>query len=135
MRNLFGLLLLTPLIVMLLAAFGSAHPHDRGLDWLTPSVLLGGQLLYVAGIGFSFRIMAPLTFTLCFLIAVHCASLASDAKRDSQPAALGWEGRMFLVGFGAILGAPTIVFAGLAAYLAVSTGARILPRYVMLPGN
>jgi hypothetical protein len=135
MRNLFGLLLLTPLIVMLLAAFGSAHPHDRGLDWLTPSVLLGGQLLYVAGIGFSFRIMAPLTFTLCVLIAVHCASLASEAKPDSRTAALGWEGRMFLVGFGAILGAPTIVFAGLAAYLAVTTGARILPRYVMLPGN
>lgn len=140
MRNLFGLLLLTPLIVMLLAAFGSAHPHDRGLDWLTPSVLLGGQLLYVAGIGFSFRIMAPLTFTLCVLIAVHCASLASaslasEAKRDSRPAALGWEGRMFLVGFGAILGAPVIVFAGLAAYLAVSTGARILPRYVAPPRN
>ena len=135
MRNLFGLLLLTPLIVMLLAAFGSAHPHDRGLDWLTPSVLLGGQLLYVAGIGFSFRIMAPLTFTLCVLIAVHCASLASGAKPDSRAAALGWEGRMFLVGFGAILGAPVIVFAGLAAYLAVSTGARILPRYVAPPGN
>jgi hypothetical protein len=135
MRNLFGLLLLTPLIVMLLAAFGSAHPHNRGLDWLTPSVLLGGQLLYIAGIGFSFRILAPLTFALCVLTAVHCVSLASEARPDSQKAALGWEGRMFVVGFGAILGAPELVFAGLAAYLAVSTGARILPRYVALPRN
>jgi hypothetical protein len=105
------------------------------MDWLTPSVLLGGQLLYIAGIGFSFRILAPLTFTLCVLTAVHCASLAIDARRDRQRAALGWESRMFVVGFGAILGAPELVFAGLAAYLAVSTGARILPRYVAPPRN
>ncbi len=133
MRNLPGLLLFTPLVVMLLAAFGSAHPHDRGLDWLTPAVLLGGQLLYIGAVGFSFRVPAALTFTLCVLTALHCASLASGASPGSKKAALGWEGRMFVVGFGAILGAPAVVFAGLALYLAVTTGARVLPRYIALP--
>src|SRR6202042_1334343 len=46
MRELPGILLFTPLVVMLLAAFGSRHPHDGRLDWLTPAVLLAGQLLY-----------------------------------------------------------------------------------------
>ena len=40
MRNLPGILLLTPLVVMLLAGFGATHPHDGRLDWLTPAVLL-----------------------------------------------------------------------------------------------
>jgi hypothetical protein len=138
MRNLPGLLLLTPLVVLLLAGFGSAHPHDRGLDWLTPAVLLGSQLLYVAAVGFSFRVLAPLTFTLCALTAVHCASLA-DADRGRSglwPAArLGWEARMLIVGVGAIVGLPVVAYAALAAYLAVTTGVRVLPRYAVVPPN
>jgi hypothetical protein len=148
MRNLPGLLLLTPLVVMLLAAFGSAHRHDRGLDWLTPAVLLGGQLLYMAAIGFSFRVPAPLTFTLCALTAVHCASLArfpggasgtglgnaeSQNAWQRAGAGLGWEGRMLIVGAGAMAGVPALTFAALGAYLAARTGARVLPRYVALP--
>jgi hypothetical protein len=135
MRNLPGLLLLTPLVVMLLAAFGSAHPHDRGLDWLTPGVLLGGQLLYTTAVGFSFGVPAPITFTLCALIGLHCASLAGGASGDGQNAGqragsgLGWEGRMFMVGIGAMAAVPAVAFAALAAYLAVGTSSRILPRY------
>jgi hypothetical protein len=155
-RSLPGLLLLTPLVVMLLAAFGSAHPHDRGLDWLTPTVLLAGQLLYTTAVGFSFGVPAPITFTLCALTALHCVSLApragasltggaggadlaSGASGDGQNAGqwagagLGWEGRMLIVGVGAMAGVPAVAFTALALYLVVSTSSRILPRYVALP--
>jgi len=149
MRNLPGLLLLTPLVVMLLAAFGSAHPHDRSMDWLTPSVLLAGQLLYTTAVGFSFGVPGPITFTLCALTALQCASLAGSASLASDAswagggatqnagqwagAGLGWEGRMLIVGVGAMAGVPAIAFTLLGLYLAVSTSSRILPRYAAPP--
>jgi hypothetical protein len=149
MRSLVGLLLLTPLVVMLLAAFGSAHPHDRGLDWLTPAVLLAGQLLYIAAVGYAFRVPVALTFALCALIGLRCASRAllsgaspvSLGEGDSQDAGqvpgdrLGWEGRMLIVGAGAMVGAPVVAYAGLAAYVAVVTGLAVLPRYVAFPAR
>jgi hypothetical protein len=147
MHSLAGLLLLTPLVVMLLAAFGSAHPHHRGLDWLTPSVLLAGQLLYIAAVGYAFGVPAALTFTLCALIGLRCTSRAalgsgvsgaSLGAGDGQDARvpgerLGWEGRMLIAGAGAMVGAPLAAYAGLAAYVAVVTGAGVLPRYVAFP--
>jgi len=121
MRNLPGLLLLTPLVVMLLAAFGSAHPHDGRLDWLTPAVLLSAQLVYLATLGFSFRIPAAVTFAVCALTALRYVELASRVRPrawhppDTWP---GWEGRMLVAGLGAISGIPAIGYLALAAYLA-----------------
>jgi hypothetical protein len=132
MRNLPGLLLLTPLVVMLLAAFGSANPHDRGLDWLTPAVLLAGQLEYTAALGFSFRVPALLTFTLCALITLRHVSLAPLDQRSAAwgPGAwLGWEGRMFVVGAGAMLGIATVAFAALAVQLTVLICGSLLSGY------
>jgi hypothetical protein len=158
-HSLAGLLLLTPLVVMLLAAFGSAHPHHRGLDWLTPAVLLAGQVLYIAAVGYAFRVLAPLTFTLCGLIGLRCASravfagaasrarlgggasqagLSEEDRQDTGQVPgerLGWEGRMLIAGAGAMVGAPLAAYAGLAAYVAVVTGAAVLPRYVPFPGT
>jgi hypothetical protein len=136
MRNLPGLLLLTPLVVMLLAAFGSANPHDRGLDWLTPAVLLAGQLEYTAALGFSFRVPTLLTFTLCALITLRQVSLASLDQRSAAwgPGAwLGWEGRMFVVGAGAMLGIPTVAFAALAVQLAALICGSLLSGYARYP--
>jgi hypothetical protein len=120
MRNLPGILLLTPLVVMLLAAFGSSHPHDGRLDWLVPAVLVAGQLVYVAAIGFSFGVPPPLTFTLCSLIALRYVGLPRDdlggAAADTR---LGWEGRMLAVGIGAMLGITTIAYAALVVYVGV----------------
>ncbi len=122
MRNLPGLLLLTPLVVMLLAAFGSAHPHDGRLDWLVPAVLMAGQLVYIAAIGFSFGVWAPVTFTLCALIALRYVDLARRDRKNPARAAetrLGWEGRMLAVGIGAMLGITAIAYVALAAYVGV----------------
>ena len=122
MRNLPGVLLLTPLVVMLLAAFGSTHPHDGRLDWLTPAVLLAGQLVYLATVGFSFRIPAPVTFGVCALTALRYVELATSVRpRAWHPpdTRLGWEGRMLVAGLGAMLGIPTVGYLVLAAYLAM----------------
>jgi hypothetical protein len=121
MRNLGGLLLLTPLIVMLLAAFGSGHPHNGRLDWLVPALLVAGQLVYIAAIGFSFGVWAPVTFTLCALIALRYVDLARPDRRDAPGGAatrLGWEGRMLVVGIGAMLGITTVAFVALSVYVA-----------------
>jgi hypothetical protein len=136
MRNLPGLLLLTPLVVTLLAGFGSAHPHDRGLDWLTPAVLMAVQLEYAAAIGFSFRVPPPLTFTLCALIALRHVSLARGDQLNparALGARFGWEGRMLVVGVGAMLGVATVAYVALAAQVAWLVADSLLPRYAGFP--
>jgi hypothetical protein len=129
MRDLPGFLLFTPLVVMLLAAFGSRHPHDGRLDWLTPAVLLAGQLVYFAAVGFSFRVPPPVTFTLCGLVALHYLELAGRGWPDADQAPdtrLGWEGRMFIAGLGAMIGIAMIAYLALSAYLAVLVCSKIL---------
>lgn len=136
MRNLPGLLLLTPLVVMLLAGFGSTHPHDRELDWLTPAVLLAAQLEYAAAVGFSFRVPPPLTFTLCALIALRHVSLARGDQLNTARvpgARFGWEGRMLVVGAGAMLGIATIAYAALAVQVAWLVADTQLPHYAGFP--
>jgi hypothetical protein len=120
MRNLPGFLLLTPLVVMLLAAFGSTHPHDGRLDWLTPAVLLAGQLVYLATVGFSFRIPAPVTFGVCALTALRYVELATRPRRPGwhpPDTRLGWEGRMLVAGLGPMFGIAIAGYLVLAAYL------------------
>ena len=122
MRNLPGVLLLTPLVVMLLAAFGATHPHDGRLDWLTPGVLLAGQLVYLATVGFSFRIPAPVTFGVCALTALRYVELAARATPPTwhpPDTRLGWEGRMLIAGVAATLGIGTVGYLALTTYLAI----------------
>jgi hypothetical protein len=144
MRNQAGILLLAPMVVLLLAAPGSSHPHDRRLDWLTPAVLLVSQLVYVAAVGFAFRVPAPVTYGLCGLIALRHAELAicgpdgselrhrerSDGWRVADTK-LGWEGRMLVVGVGAIVGIPLVAYVALAAYLVVLICMRVTASCVV----
>jgi hypothetical protein len=121
LRNLPGILLLTPLVVMLLAAPGNSHPHDGRLDWMVPAVLLAGQLVYVAALGFSFRIPAAVTFALCAAVALRYLDLTTRDPNEGQipDTRLGWEGRMLAVGLGAMFGIGMIAFLAMTAYLGV----------------
>jgi len=121
LRNLPGILLLTPLVVMLLAAPGNSHPHDGRLDWLAPAVLLTGQFIYVAALGFSFRIPAAVTYALCATIALRYLDLATRDPEEGQipDTRLGWEGRMLAVGLGAMFGIGMVAYLAMTAYLGV----------------
>jgi hypothetical protein len=92
---------------------------------------MAGQLVYVAAIGFSFGVWAPLTFTLCALIAMRYIDLTVRDRRGpgrlGWPAEtrLGWEGRMLVVGVGAMLGVPVVAYVALSAYVAVLVLGRV----------
>jgi hypothetical protein len=134
MRELPGILLLTPLVVMLLGAFGSRHPHDGRMDWLTPAVMLASQLLYFAAVGFAFRVPPPVTFTLCGLVALRYIELISRARPGTGPdTKLGWEGRMFIVGVGAIVGIAMVAYLVLAAYLLMLVCAEVSRGRLVAP--
>ena len=62
--NLPGILVLTPVEAMLLAALGACHPHDGRLDWLVPALLQAGECVFLAALGFSRRVPAALVFAL-----------------------------------------------------------------------
>lgn len=121
LHGLAGLVLLTPVAAMLLAAPGSAHPHDGPLDWLTPLVIQAGQYAYLAALGFAKGVPGPLVFALIGLVAVRQLDAAYRA-RHPMPAGdsrggIGWEGRMLAAGLGAMLGVGTLTYLALTVYL------------------
>jgi hypothetical protein len=121
LHGLAGLVLLTPVAAMLLAAPGSAHPHDGPLDWLTPLVIQAGQYAYLAALGFAKGVPGPLVFALIGLVAVRQLDAAYRA-RYPMPAGnprggIGWEGRMLAAGVGAMLGVGTLTYLALTVYL------------------
>lgn len=127
LRDLPAVIMLTPLVVMvLLAAPGSSHPHDGRQDWLVPAVLQAGQYIYIAALGFASGVPAPVTFALCLAVAAWYADLASCGVGSG----LGWEGRMLVVGLGAVVGLETFAYLGLTAYLGVLIGKRFRPSWV-----
>ncbi len=143
MRNLPGVVTLAPLIVLLLAAPGAGHPHDGPVDWLVPALLLTGQYVYLAALGYAQPVSGPIIFTLCALTGIWYLSLAADpgeapgvvraatgpgpARRTGAlTAGIGWEGRMFLAGLAAIFGIASFGYLVLAAYLGLLIGRRVL---------
>ena len=121
LHGLAGLVLLTPVAAMLLAAPGSAHPHDGPLDWLTPLVIQAGQYAYLAALGFAKGVPGPLIFALIGLVAVRQLDAAYRA-RYRMPAGeprggIGWEGRMLAAGLGAMLGVGPLTYLALTVYL------------------
>jgi hypothetical protein len=135
-RSLPGILVLSPCLIMLLAAPGSSNRHAGRLDWLVPAVLLGWQCLYIATVGQAQGVPTPVSFALCGVLMIRFADLAcpgrpvmlaramrrnwamevmeADRERGS---ALGWEGRMLLLGAGAAVGIGMLAYLALTAYL------------------
>jgi hypothetical protein len=77
LRDLPGLLILAPALVMLVAAPGASHRHDGRFDWLVPAVLQGAQYVYIGALGFAAGVPAAITFLLCAAVALHYADLGS----------------------------------------------------------
>ena len=119
--NLPGILVLTPVEAMMLAALGARHPHDGRLDWLVPALLLTGEGVFLAALGLDRGVTPWLVFTLLTAVVVRHIDLACRARAGRGIAAdrygLGWEGRMLLAGVAAVAGVVPFAYAVLSGYL------------------
>jgi hypothetical protein len=139
LRSLPAILILTPALVMLLAAPGAGNAHAGRLDWLVPAVLLGWQCLYLATVGLAEKVPGPVTLALCAALVLRFADLSCPGRPvmltsrpppDGQRApergtALGWEGRMLLMGAAAGAGIGMYAYLALTAYLCLLICAKI----------
>lgn len=134
---------LAPLMALLLAAPGSAHPHDGPADWLAPVLLALGQFIYLACLGFARQVPGPVVVTLCALTATWYASLAARSAASGLSAAsgtwpgsgkpaggLGWESRMLVVTFAAIVGFANVGYLGMSVYLGVLICRQVVAGYL-----
>jgi hypothetical protein len=119
--SLDGWVLLTPVAAMLLAAPGSAHPHDGPVDWLAPVIIQAGQYVYLAALGFAIGVPGPVTFALIGLTGLRQLDVAYQARHPVTPhgarLSLGWDGRMLVAGFAAMVGLGTVGYLALIGYL------------------
>ena len=119
--NLPGILVLTPVEAMMLAALGAWHPHDGRLDWLVPALLMAGECVFLAALGLSRHVAAWLVFILLAAVVMRHLDLAFRARVGRGIPAdvfgLGWEGRMLLAGVAALFGIVPFAYAVLSGYL------------------
>jgi hypothetical protein len=121
LRNLPGILILTPAEAMLLAALASSHPHDGRSDWLVPPLLQAAEYVILAELGFAGRLWPPVTFALIAVAGLRHLDLAYRARGDlasgTDRRGFGWEGRLIIVSAAAALGGETVVYPAMAVYL------------------
>ena len=119
--NLPGILLLSPVEAMLLAAFASWHPHDGRSDWLVPPLLQAGEYIFIAEIGYVGRVWPAMTFAVVAAVGLRHLDLAYRVRgrlsNGIDRRGLGWEGRMIIVGIAAVIGIVPLVYTVLAFYL------------------
>ena len=119
--NLPGILVLTPIEAMMLAALGARHPHDGRLDWLVPALLLAGEGVFLAALGLARHVTPWVVFALLAAVLVRHVDLACRARAgrglEADVLGLGWEGRMLLAGVAATAGLVPFAYAALAGYL------------------
>jgi hypothetical protein len=120
--NLPSILVLTPVEAMLLlAGLGARHPHDGPLDWLVPALLLAGECVFLAALGFTHRVAPALIFTLVAAVILRHFDLVYRARSGrGLPAdrfGLGWDGRMLLAGVAVVIGIAPLAYAVLSGYL------------------
>jgi len=121
LANLPGILVLTPIEAMMLAALGSRHPHDGRLDWLAPALLLTGEGVFLSALGLARQVTPWVVFALMAAVVVRHVDLACRARAgrgiEADVLGLGWEGRMLLAGVAAAAGVVPFAYAALAGYL------------------
>src|SRR6266567_236509 len=139
LRDLPGFIALTPPVVMMLASPGSSHPHDGRFDWLVPVLLAAAQYVYAGALGFALAVPGPVVFSVGALTFLWYASLtapggagpggAGPAGREGS--GIGWESRLFAVGLAATFGLTTFGYVGLATYLGVLIGRKVMIGYLV----
>ena len=121
LRNLSGILVLTPVEAMLLASFGSWHPHGGRVDWLIPPLIQAAEYVFLAEAGFTAHLWPPMTFALVAAAGFRHLDLAYRARGGLASGidrrGLGWEGRMIVVGIAAATGGLIVVYPALTLYL------------------
>jgi Family of unknown function (DUF5941) len=121
LRNLSGILLLTPVEAMLLASFGSWHPHGGRGDWLVPPLIQAAEYVFIAEVGFAVHQWPPMTFALVAAAGFRHLDVAYRARGGLAVGidrrGLGWEGRMIVVGLAAATGGLVVVYPALTLYL------------------
>ena len=119
--NLPGILVLTPIEAMMLAALGSRHPHDGRLDWLAPALLLAGEGVFLGALGLARQVTLWVVFALLAAVLIRHVDLACRARAgrgiEADVLGLGWEGRMLLAGVAATAGLVPFAYPALAGYL------------------
>jgi Family of unknown function (DUF5941) len=119
--NLSGVLILAPVVAMLLAALGARHPHDGRLDWVVPSLLLAGEGVFLAGLGFARHVWLPVIFALLAAVVLRHADIAYRARAGrgvpDDKYGLGWDGRMLVAGLAAVFGFVPFAYAVLTGWL------------------
>jgi hypothetical protein len=132
--NLPGILLLTPAVAMLPAALGARHPHNGRLDWLVPPLLLTGEGVFLAAVGFARQVPPPLVFALLAAVIVRHADLAYRARSGLGVTAdtfgFGWDLRMLLAALAAVIGVLPAAYAVLAGYLWLLFGWEFLSGWL-----
>jgi hypothetical protein len=119
-----GPALLAPVLVLLLAGPGSAHPHTGRLDWVAPNIIRVIEYGYLATLGFSHGVSKPLVYALICVLAFHHYD-TTYRTRQLWPAVwvfragLGWDGRMLIAGLGALTHTAPLVYTVLISYLGV----------------
>jgi hypothetical protein len=121
LRNLSGILLLTPAEAMLLASFASWHPHDGRADWLVPPLLQAAEYVFLAGLGFAGHVWPPLTLAVVAAAGFRHLDLAYRVRGGLAAGidrrGLGWEGRMILAGIATAVGIAPAAYVFLGLYL------------------
>lgn len=121
LHNLSGILLLTPVEAMLLAAFASWHPHDGRADWLVPPLLQAAEYVFIEEIGFAGHVWPALTFAVVTAVGLRHLDLTYRVRGGLAGGidrrALGWEGRMIIVGIAAAVGIAPVAYSLLGLYL------------------
>jgi Family of unknown function (DUF5941) len=119
--NLPGLLVLTPVEAMMLAALGARHPHDGRLDWLVPALLMAGEGTFLAALGLARLVPAWLVYALLAAVIVRHVDLVFRARAGragyADAAGLGWDGRMLLAAAAAGAGVTPLAYTALTGYL------------------
>ncbi|MGN6678154.1 MAG: hypothetical protein ACTHKL_10220, partial [Streptosporangiaceae bacterium] len=111
-------------------------------DWLVPVLLAAAQFAYLGPLGFSLALPGPIVFSLCAVMAIWYTSnsaMVTGSSAEAGPAAwvgwgagLGWETRMFVIGFAATFGLATFGYLALAAYLGILICREAMTGYLVL---